>query len=221
MAKSKKANSPGTVLEILRKVLPKAVNDSKLIEQIYSACEKEIQATNRVQAFEKFCSAAALPDLKAISVLDLKRQFEDGFGKDAVKIIPDEEKKVARVQVTVGEETFESVIKVGAVPVESGEEGEFKPKFIPFPVALATDPELVWMMARGENLTSEESAVLLQKTQDDFWASKAGQKALRDRVERTFAEFLTRVPAKMLTEVGLKRHYKEPEAIKILKIVKT
>jgi hypothetical protein len=50
-----------------------------------------------------------------------------------------------------------------------------------------------------------------------FWASKSGQKLLRDRVERSFPEFIARVGGGLLTECGLKRHYKTPEAIKILR----
>jgi len=53
--------------------------------------------------------------------------------------------------------------------------------------------------------------------EDDFWASKTGQKLLRDRVERSFPEFISRAPAGMLSEVGIKRHYKMPEAVKILR----
>jgi hypothetical protein len=81
-------------------------------------------------------------------------------------------------------------------------------------VALPSDPELVWMLAKRENLNPEEAAVTLAKVEEEFWASKSGQKLIRDRVERTFAEFVSRVPAKMLSEGGLKRHYKEPEPVK-------
>ena len=60
----------------------------------------------------------------------------------------------------------------------------------------------------------------LTKAEDEFWGSKTGQKLLRDRVERSFPEFIARVPAGMLSESGLKRHYKTPEAIKPLRGVK-
>ena len=42
---------------------------------------------------------------------------------------------------------------------------------------------------------------------------EAGQKLLRDRVERSFPAFVARVPAGVLNERGLKRHYKTPEPI--------
>ena len=71
-------------------------------------------------------------------------------------------------------------------------------------------------MAKRENLTNEEAGILLGKIEDDFWASKSGQKLIRDRVERGFPEFIARVPSGTLNEAGLKRHYKEPESIKVL-----
>jgi len=40
-------------------------------------------------------------------------------------------------------------------------------------------------------------------------------------VERSFAEFIGRVPARLLAELGLKRHYKEPEPVKQLRTLKT
>jgi hypothetical protein len=36
-------------------------------------------------------------------------------------------------------------------------------------------------------------------------------------VERSFPEFIARVPAGLLGDAGLKRHYKLPEAVKILR----
>ena len=40
---------------------------------------------------------------------------------------------------------------------------------------------------------------------------------IRDGVDRCFPEFVARVPGGMLKEVGLKRHYKLPEPIKMLR----
>jgi hypothetical protein len=36
-------------------------------------------------------------------------------------------------------------------------------------------------------------------------------------VDRTFPEFIARAPAGVLADAGLKRHYKLPEALKILR----
>lgn len=73
------------------------------------------------------------------------------------------------------------------------------------------------MLAKRENMTPEEAAIALTKIEDDFWASKTGQKLIRDRVERSFPEFIARAPGGMLSELGLKRHYKTPEPVKLLK----
>jgi hypothetical protein len=79
------------------------------------------------------------------------------------------------------------------------------------------DKELVWLLAKRENMSPEEAGIALSKLEEDFWGSKTGQKLLRDRVERIFPEFIARVPGGMLSEVGLKRHYKTPEALKVLR----
>jgi hypothetical protein len=85
------------------------------------------------------------------------------------------------------------------------------------PIALRGDPELVWILGKHETMTNKEAGIAVTKIEEDFWASKTGQKLIRDRVERAFPEFIARVPSGMLGEVGLKRHYKEPEAIKVLR----
>ena len=218
MAKKQKSNPEGQLLALLKDVLPKAVSDQKLVEKIYSACEKEISSKTRVETFKKFCSRAEMPDLEEATIEEIQRQFEDSFGKGAVSIVPHPKKQAATVEVVVDGEVLEGVVKVGTNGSgEADEDQEFKPKFVPFPVSLATDPELVWTLGRGENLTAEEAAITLTKAQEDFWASKQGQNFLRKRVEKTFAEFVSRVPSKLLTEMGLKRHYKEPEPLKQLR----
>jgi len=57
----------------------------------------------------------------------------------------------------------------------------------------------------------------LTKVETKFWASKTGHKLLRDRVEHGFPEFIARVPAGMLNELGLKRRYKTPEPVRALR----
>jgi hypothetical protein len=218
MPKKQNSNSQAQVLQLLKDVLPKAVTDQKLVDKIYSACEKEISAKARVEHFEKFCTKADLPDLKSESVEEIQRQFEESFGAGRVSIIPHEKKQAATVEVVLQDQVLEGVIKVGAAGNGEEEDPEFKPKFVPFPVSLDSDPELIWVLARGETLTTQEAAVFLTKAQDDFWASKQGQTLIRKkRIDRSFPEFMKYVPSKLLTEVGLKRHYKEPEALKQIK----
>lgn len=218
MAKKQKTSPQFEALELLKNVLPKTVTDQKLVEKIYSACEKEISSKIRVESFQKFCSRAELPNLESGSVDEIQKQFEASFGKGSVSVVPHPKKQAATVEVVLDGEVLEGVVKVGTTNGADDEEQEFKPKYVPFPVSLPSDPELVWALARGENLTPEEAAITLSKTQEDFWASKQGQKLIRDRVEKTFAEFISRVPAKMLGEGGLKRHYKDPEPLKQLRV---
>jgi hypothetical protein len=220
MAKKQKTSPEFEALELLKNVLPKTVTDQKLVEKIYSACEKAISSKVRVESFQKFCSRAELPNLEAASVKEIQKQFEESFGKGAVSVVPHPKKEAATVEVILDGEVLEGVVKVGTNNGTDEGDDEFKPKYVPFPVSLESDPELVWVLARGENLTPEEAAITLTKTQDDFWASKQGQKLIRDRVEKTFAEFISRVPAKMLGEGGLKRHYKEPEPLKQIRAEK-
>lgn len=203
------------LLTLLKSILPKAVPDPRLVERIYSACEKEITAKSKVASFEKFCQRVELPDLEPKSIKEVQNQFEESFGKGQVSIVPIPKKKAAAVEVMIDGEAFESVVKVGVNAPE--DEDEVKAPMVAFPVCLEADPGLVWILARPENLSPSEAAIALTKAQDGFWESKAGQKLLRDRVERSFSEFMQRVPAKVLAEVNLKRHYKEPESVRTLK----
>lgn len=214
-----KANQPAQLLNLLKTVLPKAVPDAKLAQQIFAALEKEITSSERTAHFEKFCKKVELPDLKKDSLEQVKEQFEASFGKGMVSVVPHEGKKAATVEVVTPKGNFEGTIKVG--PKEPEEEnGEEKSKFVPLPVCLESDPEVVWILARDERMTPDEAVVALAKAQDSFWESKAGQHHLRKRTERTFPEFMSKVPGKLLTEIGLKRHYKEGEPLKQLTLLK-
>jgi hypothetical protein len=217
----RKQNQELLLLNLLKSVLPKAVPDPKLADLIYAAFEKEITAKERTNSFEKFCAKAELPDLKEDSIAQVIEQFEASFGKGNVSLVPHSGKKAASVEVITPQGTFEGTIKVNpdAKNGEGDENGD-KPKFIPFPVALESDPEVVWMLGRDERLTPDDASVSLAKVQDGFWESKAGQQHLRKRTERTFPEFLAKVPGKVLTEAGLKRHYKEGEPLKQIKLLK-
>jgi hypothetical protein len=214
-----KQNPEKQLLNLLKSILPKAVPDAKLADKIYSAFEKEFTSKEQVVSFAKLCRRTELPDLEPKTINEVKKELETTFGKGSVALIPHPQKKAASVEVVTPNGTFEGVINVGAV-VEESEEDEIKAKFVAFPVALEADAELVWILARDERMTPEEASIALAKSQDSFWESKAGQQHLRKRVERTFPEFIAKVPSKVLTEVGLKRHYKDPEPIKQIKLLK-
>jgi hypothetical protein len=214
-----KAKNEAQLLNLLKSVLPKAVPDARLAQEIYRALEQEIAATERAVHFEKFCRKVELPDLQKNSLAEVQEQFEASFGKGTVSVVPHAAKKAATVEVITPKGTFEGVIQVGP-KAPDGDDGDVKPKFVPFPVSLPSDPELVWLLARDERMTPDDAAVALAKAQEGFWESKAGQQHLRKRTERTFPEFINKVPGKLLGEAGLKRHYKEPETVKAIQALK-
>jgi hypothetical protein len=212
--KKSKGLSERDVLELLKTVLPKHTSDVDLASKIINDIQRALQQKNQHAAFEKFCERVELPSMEAATVMEVKKQFQDAFGDD-VKITQDKKSEALHIELQTPDGPLNAEIKVGQTAgPETSDEQEITLKFVPFPVALPSDPELVWLLAKRENLNPEEAAVTLAKVEEEFWATKSGQKLIRDRVERTFAEFVSRVPSKMLSEGGLKRHYKEPEPIK-------
>lgn len=224
MAKEKKSSAKAKMdeqaqlLNLLRSILPKVTADPAFAEKIYSAFEAELRAKNRVVSFEKFCERIPLPDLEAKTLEEVKQQLIAGFGDADLEIEPDESGKSLAVDVSLPDGTqFHKIIPVRPVASEASDEEAITLKFVSLPVALPGDPEMIWALAKRENMTNDEAAIALNKIEDDFWASKPGQKLLRDRVERSFPEFIARVPAGMLGDLGLKRHYKLPETLKVLR----
>jgi hypothetical protein len=225
MAKEKKSSTKSKLdeqtqlLTLLRTILPKVAPDPAFAEKLYSAFEAELRAKNRVVSFEKFCERIPLPDLEAKTLEEVKQQLVAGFGDVDMEIEPDESGKSLAVDVSLPDGTqFHKIIPVRPVAPEGSDEEEVTLKFVSLPVSLPGDPELIWALAKRENMTNEEAAIALTKIEDDFWASKAGQKLIRDRVDKSFPEFIARVPAGMLGDAGLKRHYKLPEALKVLRV---
>ncbi len=205
-------------MDLLRKVLPKATHDAGLAEKIYQAAAKELKRKEREIAFEKLCRRCPLPDLETKTVDEVKGQFAELFPDGDVTIKPRKKDELLAVEVALPEGAqLQGEIKIKKTgDGEDGEDPEIAAKFVPFPVSLPGDPELIWLLAKSENLSPEEAGIALARTEDDFWGSKTGQKLLKDRVERCFPEFISRVPSGLLRGAGLKRHYKEPEPIKVL-----
>ena len=219
MKNEMKKTTAAQLLDLLKKVLPRATHDAQLASKIYQAIELELKAKARGSAFEKFCAKVELPDLEPKSLDEVKTQLAASFGASEVFLKPDRKEKSLAVEISLPDGTqFSGEIQVNpSAGAEASEEQEITLKFVPFPVCLPGDKELVWLLGKRENLSPEEAGIALTKTETDFWASKTGQKLLRDRVERSFPEFIARVPAGMLNELGLKRHYKTPEPIKPLR----
>jgi hypothetical protein len=222
MKNETKKTTEAQLLDLLKKVLPKATHDAQLAGKIYQAIELELKAKARGSAFEKFCAKVELPDLEPKSIEEVKTQLAASFGQGDVTLKPNRKDKTLAVEVSLTDGTqFSGEIKVNPnAGAEASEEQEITLKFVPFPVCLPGDKELVWLLGKRENLSPEEGGIALTKAETEFWASKTGQKLLRDRVERSFPEFIARVPAGMLNELGLKRHYKTPEPIKPLRALK-
>jgi hypothetical protein len=219
MKKETNKTTDAQLLDLLKKVLPKATHDAQLAGKIYEAIELELKAKARVSAFDKFCAKVELPDLEPKSIEAVNQQLSASFGEADITLKPNRKEKALSVEVAMPDGTqFSGEINVnpnGAA--EASEEQEIVLKFVPFPVCMPGDKELVWLLAKRENMSPEEAGIALSKLEEDFWASKTGQKLLRDRVERVFPEFIARVPGGMLSEAGLKRHYKTPEALKVLR----
>jgi hypothetical protein len=218
MTKEAKKTTETQLLDLLKRVLPKATHDAELAGKIYEAIELELRTKSRGLAFEKFCGRLVLPDLEAKTIDDIKLQLATSFSDGDITIKPNRKEQTLAVEVALPDGSqFSSEIKVGPPAAETSEEQEIVLKFVPFPVCLPGDPELVWLLAKRENLSPAEAGIALSKVEEEFWASKNGQKLIRDRVDRTFPEFIARVSGGLLGEVGLKRHYKTPEPIKQLR----
>jgi len=211
-----KQKEQAQLLALLKQVLPKAAPDPAIAERIYQAIEAELKAKNQAVSFKKFCDRMPLPDLEAKTLDDVKLQLAAAFGEGDVTIQPNKKEKSLAVEVSLPDGTqFNTEIKVRATPPEESDEQEIVLKFVPFPVSLPGDPELTWLLAKRENMSPDEADIALAKAEEEFWASKVGQKALRDRVEKSFPEFISRAPSGLLTELGLKRHYKTPEPLRV------
>jgi hypothetical protein len=219
MKKETNKTTEAQLLDLLKKVLPKATHDAQLAGKIYQAIERELKAKARGSAFEKFCAKVELPNLEPETLAEVKTQLAASFGQGDITLKANRKEKSLVVEVSLPDGTqFNGEINVNPnAGAETSDEQEITLKFVPFPVCLPGDKELVWLLGKRENLSPEEAGIAVTKAEEEFWASKTGQKLIRDRVERSFPEFIARAPAGMLGEMGLKRHYKTPEPIKPLR----
>lgn len=200
-------------LSLLRKTLSRTTSDAQLATTIYAEVEREVRLIKDLESFEKFCEKGGLPNLAPETVAELQSELSAKFGEGNVTLTPDENERNVAVEIGLPDGTITSRVKVQADSSES----DPKPRFVPFPISLPEDPELVWVLARQEDLAPEEAMRTLASIQEEFWATKNGQKLLRGGLERGFAEFIANVPASALLESGLKRHYKQPESLKTLR----
>jgi hypothetical protein len=199
MTKTKGMNE-ARFLALLQKVLPKTTKDAHLATAIYEEVAREVRLLKSLESFEKFCERGAIPNLEAETVADLQSELVEKFGEENVSITPDESGSSVAVEIALPDRTLSNRVKVDAAA--AADDGEARPRFVPFPVTLPEDPELVWVLARREDLGPDEAARSLSKIEEEFWATKAGQKLQKEGAERSFAEFIANVPAAALTEAG-------------------
>src|SRR5882762_706460 len=100
---TKKTNktTEAQLLELLKRVLPKATHDAQLAGKIYQAIEEELKAKARVLAFEKFCSKIELPNLEQKTVDDVKLQLAASFGDGDITVKPNKKDKSLTVEVSM------------------------------------------------------------------------------------------------------------------------
>jgi len=226
MAKKSKTgkNTEAQLLDLLQKVLPKAIEDPALAGKIFEAVVRELKGRARASMFEDFCAQYPLADLETKSVVEVQKELAQAFAGADVAVKPNKKEELLAVEVSLPDgPQFTGKIRVkdaetlAALAAEEADPAAAL-KYVPFPVCQPGDTELVWFLARKENLTPDEAAIALGEVEAEFWETKTGLKALRkERVEKTFAEFIARAPAGLLTAKGLRRHYKTPEAIKVLR----
>jgi hypothetical protein len=204
-------------LALLQQVLPKATPDPALASAIYDAVARQVQLRNHLASFEKFCASGSLPDLEEPTVAEFKSQLATNFGEANVTVTPNEEQRALDVEITLPDRVVTSQVKV--IPPDEVPEELPKAPYVPFPVALPEDPELIWLLARREDFPADEAVRSLEAIEEEFWATKAGQKLLKETGERRFADFISSVPAAALSNSNMKRLYKMPETLKTLRLL--
>jgi hypothetical protein len=205
-------------LAVLQRVLPKQISDPHLANAIYEQVLNEVRLYRSLDSFEKFAEKGSLPDTEPSTVEEFKNQLSGNFGEENVSVTPREDGKAVAVEIALPDHNVNMEVKV--VAPDSEEEAADAP-FIPFPVSMPNDPELVWSLARRENLGPDEAARALANIQEEFWATKKGQILQRQGVEKGFAEFIRAVPAAALAESGIKRYHKDPETLKEMRSIGT
>ncbi len=122
------------LLDLLKKVLPKATHDAALAGKIYQAVESELKAKAKVVAFEKFCTKVELPDLEPKSIGEVKTQLAASFGDSDVTLKANRKEKFLAVEVSLPDGSqFSGQIQVNPnAGTEADEEQEVTLKFEPY-----------------------------------------------------------------------------------------
>ena len=219
MKKEAKKTNEAQLLDLLKRVLPKATHDAQLAGKIYQAIELEFKAKARALAFEKFCGKVELPNLDQKTVEDVKLQLAASFGDGDITLKPNKKEQSLMVEVSCPM-AISSPARSRSVlwlrPPVRNRRSDLEICALPRLPAGRPGTGMA-PGCRARTCRRKKPAIALCKMEDEFWASKTGQKLIRDRVERNFPEFIARVPGGLLNEVGLKRHYNTPEPVKQLR----
>ena len=79
MKKESKRSNEAQLLDLLKRVLPKATDDAQLADRIYLAIKTELEIRRRGRRLEKFCGGIELPNLEQKTVDDVKLQLAASF----------------------------------------------------------------------------------------------------------------------------------------------
>jgi hypothetical protein len=210
-----KAMNDAMFLDLLQRILPKATPDPRLAAAIYERVAQEVRLINNLKSLDKLCTEGRLPNLEPDTVAELQSRLATNFGESNVTVTPAEKGDSVEVEIVLPDRTITNRVKV--LPPGAVDEEEVKVPYVPLPVVLPEDPELVWVLARREDLPPEEASRALAAIEEEFWETKLGLKLLKDRVEKNFFEFISRVPAGALADRGLKRMFKVPEPLHTLR----
>ena len=152
--------------------------------------------------FDEFLKSYKLRSLEAAEILEIKGFMAEIFPNEQVTLEPDEKSRTLTVSVQTPEGKLD-----GQFTIEPPEEKAPKPAFLPFLVCRVGDPGLAWVFGRVETLSEPEARIALNSAEEEFWQTKKGLKLMK-KTQRTFEAFVEHVPAGLLTNKGLKRHYK-------------
>lgn len=200
-------------LAFLQRVLPQVVSDPHQVNAIYEKVATEVRINRSLEALLAFTEKGSIPDLEPETVKEFTANLVSNYGEANVVVRPAEDGHSLEFEVT----TFDRVTSGSVKVVPPGSEASAEPEapYVPFPYALPEDQELVWSLARRENLGPDEAVRALTNIEEEFWASKKGQHLQRQGVEKSFAEFIATVPAAALKESGIKRYHRDPETLKV------
>jgi hypothetical protein len=186
--------------KVIREELPKGERD-----EVLAKLKKRWEFLNVRSHFDEFMKSYKLKSLEAAEIFEVKRFMAEVFADEKVTLEPDETNQTLTITVQTEEGPLE-----GKFTVEPPDENEkpVKVAFIPFVACLKGDPGVVWLFGRTENLSESEARIALNETESEFWATKKGLKLVSKGCPKTFEAFVEHVPAGLLKNRGLKRHYK-------------